>query len=294
MQTPAWLDRTLYPFAPHSLELDAGRMHYVDEGQGPPVVLVHGTPVWSFLYRDLIRALSPDHRVIAPDHLGFGLSDKPEEFGYRPQDHARNLRALIERLGLRDVTLVVHDFGGPIGLSYAVEQPENVARLVIFNTWMWSLRENVEAARISRVMGGPIGSFLYKRLNFSARALIPLVAGERRMPRAVHRHYIDAAPGPRERHGMWVLARELAGSSDWYDSLWRRRERIRSIPALLLWGLKDPGVRSGVFDLARFQGLFPGARTLTFPAAGHFVQEEEAAAVAAAVREFLGMRSAQG
>jgi haloalkane dehalogenase len=293
MQTPPWLDRTLYPFAPHHLELDAGRMHYVDEGQGPPVVLVHGTPVWSFLYRDLIRALSRTHRCIAPDHLGFGLSDKPEGFGYRPADHARNLRALIERLELRDITLVVHDFGGPIGLSYAVERPENVARLVVFNTWMWSLRENAQAAQISRVMGGPIGAFLYKRLNFSARALIPVASGERKLPKVIHRHYIDAAPGPRERHAMWVCARELVGSSDWYDSLWRRRERIHAIPALLLWGMKDPGVRSGVFDLARFQGLFADARTLTFPGAGHFVQEEQAEAVAAAVRGFLAL-SAQG
>ncbi len=287
METPAWLDRGEYPFQPRFLDLDAGRMHYVDEGEGPAVVLVHGTPVWSFLYRDLIKALSRTHRCIAPDHLGFGLSDKPAGWGYRPEDHARNLRELIERLGLRDITLVVHDFGGPIGLSYAVERPENVARLVVFNTWMWSLRENREAAQISGVMGGALGRFLYKRLNFSPRVLIPAIAGERKIPPHIHRHYIDAAPTSQARHAMWVCARELVGSSDWYDSLWARRERIRSIPALLLWGLRDRGVQSGVFDLARWQGLFADARTVTYAGVGHFVQEEVAPQVAAEISTFL-------
>ncbi|HEU4326273.1 MAG TPA: alpha/beta fold hydrolase [Roseiflexaceae bacterium] len=287
METPAWLDRGEYPFQPHFVDLEAGRMHYVDEGEGPVVVLVHGTPVWSFLYRDLIKTLSRTHRCIAPDHLGFGLSDKPDGWSYRPEDHARNLRALIERLDLRDITLVVHDFGGPIGLSYAVERPENVARLVVFNTWMWSLRENREAAQISRMMSGALGRFLYKRLNISPRVLIPAISGERKLPPHIHRHYIDAAPTPQARHAMWVCARELVGSSDWYDSLWTRRERIRSIPALLLWGMRDRGVQSGVFDLARWQGLFADARTVTYGDVGHFVQEEAAPQVASEISAFL-------
>lgn len=288
MSYPAWLDRSEYPFQPRSLELEAGRMHYVDEGQGPPVVLVHGTPVWSFLYRNLIKELSRSNRCIAMDHLGFGLSDKPAGWGYRPADHAANLRALVDHLGLRDITLVVHDFGGPIGLSYAVERPENVARLVIFNTWMWSQRENPEAAQISRTLGGGFGRFMYERLNFSARWLIPALGGERPLPKSIHRHYIDAAPTPQSRHAMWVCARELAGSSDWYETLWARRERLRHIPALLLWGLRDRGVKSGVFDLARFQGVFEDVRSVTYPGAGHFVQEDAAPQVAAEIRAFLG------
>lgn len=292
MTRPPWLNTDEYPFAAHELQLDAGRMHYVDEGQGPAVVLVHGTPVWSFLYRNLIKELAQTHRCIAPDHLGFGLSARPAGFGYRPQDHARNLHELINRLGLRDITLVVHDFGGPIGLSYAVERPENVARLVIFNTWMWSLRENKQAVQISSFMGSPLGRVLYERLNVSPRFLIPLASGDHTMPRAIQRHYVEAAPTPHDRHAMWVCARELVGSSEWYDSLWQRREQLRAIPALLLWGLKDPGVASGVFDLARWQDLFADARTITFPGAGHFVQEEEAPAVATAVRAFVSAPTA--
>ena len=114
---PAWLDRSVYPFAHSYARLEAGTMHYVDEGEGETLLFVHGTPTWSFLYRDMIQALSKNHRCVAIDHLGFGLSEKPEKFSGLPEDHAENLAAFIKKLDLRDITLVVHDFGGPIGLG---------------------------------------------------------------------------------------------------------------------------------------------------------------------------------
>lgn len=286
---PAWLDRASYPFASHYLELDAGRIHYVDEGQGPAVVMVHGTPTWSYVYRDLIRALSRSHRVVALDHLGFGLSDKPESAPYRPEDHARRLEALIERLGLRDVTLVVHDFGGPIGLWYAVEHPDNVRALVLFNTWMWSMAGDPATERASRVMGSALGRFLYRRLNFSPRVLIPAVFGNRKkLSRQIHRHYLAPFPRASERTAPWVLARELIGSSAWYDSLWQRRDRLRDKPALLLWGMRDPAF--GEAQLRRWREALPDARVVEFAGAGHFVQEEEE--VAPLVERFLdGVRA---
>src|SRR5262245_50024589 len=116
---PSWLDRHAYPFASHSLSVPDGRMHYVDEGQGEPVLLVHGTPTWSFEFRNLIRRVSPFRRAIAPDHLGFGLSERPEAFEYTPEAHARALEAFVDRLGLSRFALVVHDFGGPIALPLA-------------------------------------------------------------------------------------------------------------------------------------------------------------------------------
>src|SRR5258708_1321299 len=115
-QLPDWLDRTLYPFTPRRFESVDGVMRYVDEGRGSPTVLVHGTPSWSFEWRGRVIGLRASHRVLAPDHLGFGLSDKPAGAPYRPEDHARRLLAWFDQLDLRDVTLVVHDFGGPIGL----------------------------------------------------------------------------------------------------------------------------------------------------------------------------------
>lgn len=286
MENFPWVDRAAYPFAPHWFATPHGRMHFVDEGQGEPVVLVHGTPTWSFLYRHLIAGLASRFRVVAVDHLGFGLSDKPADAPYRPADHAARLAALIEHLGLRQITLVVHDFGGPIGLHYAVEHPENVRRLILFNTWMWSLADDVSVRRASRVLGGPVGRLLYTRLNFSPRLLIPTLMGKgNRLAADVHRQYVDAFPTPRERVAPWVFARELIGSSDWYADLWRRRERLRGKPALLLWGMQDAAF--GPPALERWQQALPDAETERFPRAGHFVQETEGASLVPRIEAFL-------
>lgn len=286
MSRPAWLDARQYPFVSRFLELPAGRLHYVDEGEGPALVMVHGIPTWSFLYRHLIRALAPRYRCIAPDHLGFGLSDKPADWSYRPPDHAANLAALIERLQLRDVTLVVHDFGGPIGLACAVEQPENVARLVLFNTWMWSFAGDREKTWIGRLLASPLGRFLYTRLNVSPRVIFKHAFADRsKLGGGVHRHYLAPLGTPAERRGNWVMARELLGSGDWYDGLWARRDRIRDLPALLLWGMRDVAFREK--ELVRWEALFTCARVVRLEGTGHAPQEEAPERVVAEMEAFL-------
>jgi haloalkane dehalogenase len=272
VSAPAWLDRQAYPFAPHWLDRPEGRLHYVDEGQGSPVVMVHGIPTWSFLYRHLIRGLAPRYRCIAPDNLGFGLSDKPPGAGYRPVDHAARLAALIARLGLRDLTLVVHDFGGPIGLAYAVAHPENVRRLVLFNTWMWSFRDDREKARIGRLIASPLGRFLYLRLNLSARVIFRHGFADRSRFDAVRAQYLGPMATTADRYPNWLMGRELLGSSDWYEGLWARRDRIRDLPALILWGMRDVAFREK--ELARWTELFTPARVVRLPDAGHAPQEE--------------------
>ena len=268
-----WIDRQMYPFQQNYCETSAGRMHYVDEGSGPPVVMVHGTPTWSFMYRRLIRALAENHRVIAPDNLGFGLSEKREDAPHHPAAHSERLKQLIQSLGLQKITLIVHDFGGPIGLACALDDADNVERLVVLNTWMWSLRENKTVVQASRLFGGPVGKFLYKRLNFSPRFLMKMAFGDkRRLTAALHRHYTDVFPTPANRQGPWLFARELVGASDWYDSLWQQRDRLRHKPALLLWGMKDPLIPRNALD--RWQTVFENAKIETYPDAGHFVTEE--------------------
>lgn len=285
MHKPDWLDRRTYPFASHDLELEAGRLHYVDEGQGRPLVMVHGTPTWSFLFRHLIEGLASDHRVVAPDLLGFGLSDKPPAAAYRPADQARRLRTLIDRLDLRDVVLVVHDFGGPIGLSYAIEQPDNVRGLVLFNTWMWP-RDDATTRWTSRLFGTALGRWLYRRFNFSPRVLLPALFGRKEaLTLDVHRHYLRPFATPLDREAPWVYARELTGSNDWYATLWARRKRLQEIPALLCWGERDSAFDSD--DLARWQALFTSAHTVTFSDAGHFVPEEIGPALVPTMRDFL-------
>ena len=156
-QIPDWLDRAEYPFASHVVALNPGRMHYVDEGHWPTILLVHGTPTWSFEYRHLIRALAGRARVIAPDHFGFGLSDRPADFAYTPEAHAAALREFVERLDLRDITLVVHDYGGPIGLPLALDADSRVSRVVLLNTWMWPFDDDPDMQKKGRFAAGGLG-----------------------------------------------------------------------------------------------------------------------------------------
>lgn len=285
--TPDWLDRDVYPFTAHAFDVDGGRMHYVDEGAGPPLLFVHGTPTWSFLYRHLIRELRADHRCVAPDHLGFGLSAKPPAYPYSSERHARNLAALVEHLGLADFTLVAHDLGGPIALAYALANPANVRRIVLFNTLMWPMEGEFAVPPAGRLMSGPLGRLLYLRFNVSPRRLLPLVYGDRaKLTPAIHRHYTAPFPRPDDRHAMFAFVQEVAAGARWNAGLWSRRATLADIPVLLIWGLKDPAF--GPRYLARWRELLPNAAVLELPEAGHFVQEEAPAEALSAIRSFIG------
>jgi haloalkane dehalogenase len=283
--TPAWLDRAAYPFASRWVEIEGARMHYVDEGRGSTVLMVHGTPTWSFLYRHLVKGLRERFRCVVPDHLGFGLSEKPAGDAYRPQDQARRLAAFVDALGLEDVALVVHDFGGPIGLAYALDHPDNVRPLVLFNTWMWSFAGDRRYERLGRVLSGPLGRFLYERLGASLNILFRrAVADKTRYTKAVHAHYAAPQREPAARHATWIYAREVMGSSDWYDSLWRRRDRLAAIPALLIWGLRDPAFARA---LPRWRTVFRDQQVVELPGVGHAPPEERGPESAALVARFL-------
>lgn len=284
---PDWLDRSAYPFATRYVPLPAGRMHVVDEGEGPPVVMVHGNPAWSFLYRHLVRRLRPTHRCVAMDHLGFGLSDKPRGWSYLPEAHAENLEALIEGLGLRDVTLVVQDWGGPIGLAYAVAHPENVARLVIMNSWAWPVDRDPYYLAFSGFMGGPIGRRLIRRRNFFARAVMRRAYGDpRRLTPEIHAHYLEALPTPDDREGSAVFPRRIVGSTPWLRRMSDGLPALADKPTLIVWGMRDIAFRAK--ELRRWQSLFPAARTVALDDVGHYVQEEAPERLADEVAAFLG------
>ncbi len=288
--TPAaelrWPDPALWPFRPRHLDVDGGRMHYVDEGTGPVILLVHGTPAWSFLYRAFIADLSRDHRVVAMDHLGFGLSEGAPEWGYLPRDHAGNVRRLADALGLDDLTLVVHDFGGPIGLPLALDDPKRIRALVLFNTWMWRAFEPGKEPAALRLLGSRFGRWLYQSMNLSARVLLPLAwAHKDRLTPDIRAHYLGPFPTHASRRAPWVLARELLGSGDWYDALWQRRAALNGIPSLLLWGMKDKAFGPEILD--RWRDTLTDPMVERFPEAGHFVQEEATDEAIRAMRRFL-------
>jgi pimeloyl-ACP methyl ester carboxylesterase len=279
-----WLDTRAYPFASRAVEIEGARVHYVDDGAGPTVLFVHGLPTWSFVWRHLITGLRDRHRCVALDLPGFGLSDKPAGDAYRPQDQARRLAAFVDALRLKDFALVVHDFGGPIGLAVALDRADAVRRLVLFNTWMWSLAGERRYARFGRLFSGRVGRALYERLGFSVNVLWRHAVRDARYTKAVHAQYTAPLRDPAARHATWIYARSLIGSSAWYDALWARRERLARIPALLVWGAKDPAFGT---QLARWRSLFYRAEVLQLADAGHAPQETRGPEVLPVVARFL-------
>ena len=269
------------------MQLPRGRMHYVDEGEGETLLMIHGTPTWSFEWRHIIDAFSNDYRCVAPDHLGFGYSERPAEIPYTPEAHAENLSAFVEKLDLQDVTLVVHDFGGPIGLPLCLEKTSRIKRLVVLNSWMWSFAGDKQMQRQGRLAGSGLGRFLYRRANFSLRVLMPYAYGDkRRLTPEIHRRYLDRFPDAWSRGAvLWPLAKSLLASGDFYDSLWSARARLGSLPAIIVWGLKDRAFPPAYLE--RWREALPNARVKTLAEAGHWPHEEAPEAVIAAMREFL-------
>lgn len=262
-------------------------MHYVDEGAGETLLFVHGTPTWSFEWRHVIRALAPDWRCVAPDLMGFGLSDRPPAFPYTPEAHAAAVAEFVRRLGLAPLTLIVHDYGGPIALPICLREPGRVTRLVLINTWMWSFAGDRDMERKGRIAGSRVGRFLYRRGNFSLRVLTPRAFADRRkLTPGVYRQYLDRFPDRWSRGTvLWPLARAILGSSRYYDSLWAARDRLRGRPALILWGMRDPAFRPR--QLARWKQVMPEARVVELPDVGHWPQEEAPERVTDELRKFL-------
>lgn len=286
MKNKDWINRRAYPFKSHFYETAAGQMHYIDEGSGTPVVMIHGNPTWSFLYRHLIKELMPDYRCIAPDHLGFGLSDKPKDWDYLPENHAQNFSGLMEILDLKNITLVMQDWGGPIGMSYAVTHPEKVSRLIIINTWAWPVNHEPHFVAFSAFMGGWFGRLLIRRYNFFAKVLLPLGFGDRqKLSPDSHAHYLLPLAEPQARKGCHVFPKQIIASTPWLNKIEDKLNLLRDTPALIVWGMKDIAFRKK--ELKRWQKIFPAAKTVRLDSVGHFVQEEASEALAKAVVPFL-------
>jgi pimeloyl-ACP methyl ester carboxylesterase len=285
LRKESWLNGRDYPFESRYLDVAGGRMHYIDEGQGEPILFLHGSPSWSYMWRHPVRTLSATHRCVAPDWLGFGLSDKPEEWDYWPSSHAKNLAALIDALGLEKFTMVAHDFGGPIGISYALEHPERVSRLVLTNTWMWGLHGEAGAERLGKIASGPMGKFLYMRLNLCSKMIGPLFANKENYTEEVHGAYCGPFRNVRDRSGPWKMAQHIVDSAAWYDDLWESRHVLADKPMLFLWGMRD--LELGEKVLNKLWHEFPMAEVEQFESAGHFVFEEAARAATHRLEQFV-------
>ncbi|HEX9565344.1 MAG TPA: alpha/beta fold hydrolase [Gemmatimonadaceae bacterium] len=260
-------------------------MHYVDEGQGEPVVFSHGTPTWSFEYRHMIRAVADRRRCIAPDHLGFGLSERPVGATYTPEAHAARFREFVDSLRLDRFALVVHDYGGPIALPLALDG--RVSRLVLLNTWGWPFDDDREMSRRAALVSGTFGRWLYRHANASLRLLMPSAYGNRQhLTKSIHRQYLEPFADPDDRVlVLWPLAHALLGSSAFYADLASRASALSSIPTRIIWGMRDTAFRPK--QLERWRRLLPQANVIELDQAGHWPHEEAPSEVAQLVAEFL-------
>jgi len=283
---PTWLDRSEYPFASRTFAHTDGRIHYIDEGQGETILFVHGTPDWSFGFRHLIKDLRTNYRCIAFDHLGFGLSEKPANADYTVAAQARRLQDFIDQLELKDLTLVVTDFGGGIGLQHALEHAENVKRIVLYNTWMWPLNDDIRFAKPAKLARSWIGRMIYLHLGFSVNVMMPSGYGDKTtLTKAIHAHFKNAIPDANTRKATHAFAKELLDAAPFWAAQWGRVDRLGKIPTLLCWGLKD---RFFPLDLLeRWNKALPHASVRAYTEAGHFVHEEAHKELAEDIRAFL-------
>ncbi len=280
---PDWVDPELYPFDDHWIEVDGATVHYVDEGSGTPILMLHGNPTWSFLYRGIIRELRGSFRCVALDYPGFGLSTAPPGYGFRAAEHARIVAAVVERLDLSGYVLAGQDWGGPIGLAAAGRDPGRVAGLVLGNTWAWTMERRLAAHVWALGIGGPPGRYVVEHLN--AFVEVSMRGGARRRPPtgAVLEHYRRPFPTAASRRPTWVFAREVTGASAFLrEAVAPALDVLGDRPALLPWGDADPVF--GAAERNRLARALPRARVHPLAGAGHFIQEDAPEEIAAAIR----------
>ena len=281
----AFADLPGYTYTPNYVEFEGMRMHYLDEGSGDPILLLHGEPTWSYLYRRMISPLAARFRVVAPDYLGFGRSDKPlqvEDYTY--DLHVASIRALVERMDLRRITVVVQDWGGPIGLRVAAEAQERFARLVVLNTGLFASS------------GWPTPGFMQWR-NFAERVGRDLPVGRiiqsattRELDDETLRAYEAPWPGPEAKAGVaaFPLLVPLTQDDPNAAAMLRVMEALRAwdVPALVCWSDSDP-----VFPLKAGEAmarLLPGAagKMRTISGASHMLQEDQGEQIADLILEW--------
>lgn len=281
MTRPGWIDEELFPFQSRFIEIDGCRVHYVDEGDGPPILFVHGNPTWSFLYRDIIGLLKERFRCIAIDHPGFGLSTARPGYGFMPAEHTDVLAHFIHELDLRELTVMGQDWGGPIGLGAAARQPERIAALVIANTWAWPMTHRPYFQVFSRTIGGPIGHWLIHRYNAFVELAMPMGTVRTKVTKRIVDHYRAPFATPSARKPTWIFPRQILHARDYLAEVERGLEKLADRPVLILWGTADSAFRGK--ERRRFERSFPDHRTVLLPGVGHYVQEDAPAEVADAI-----------
>lgn len=287
---PSWVPADLYPFEDHWADIEGNQVHYVDEGAGPPLLLLNGNPSWSFGWRDVILSLRGSFRCIAPDYPGFGLSREGSGYDFRPRSHSKVIEALVERLGLSGLVVFGYAWGGPIGLGLAGRRPELIRALIIGNTWAWP-DDRLRVRLFSALMGGPLAWLTVDRLNLMIRLYLP--RNLKRGPLTAQERAAYEGPFPRDRrHITSVLPREIVAGRAYLEEVEANLPRIADRPALILWPDSDPGF--GDSELRRWQSLYPAAETVSLRRVGQYIDEDAPEDVAAAIKDWWSRLAADG
>ena len=290
------IPRELYPFDGTWIERGSIRMHALDEGDGPTVVMVHGNPTWSFYYRNLVQRLSGRMRCIVPDHIGCGLSDKPSlaDYDYTLKSRVDDLQALINKLVPEGpLSLVLHDWGGMIGTAWAARNPERVQRLVLFNTAGFRLPGRKPLPLTLKLVRNTwLGAAMVTYGNAFARLATHMAVTRQRMDKELRDAYCAPYDSPANRLATLRFVQDIPlGPEDPSYAIVAEAEEkleqglLKQVPTLICWGDKD-----FVFDhhfLARWRQLLPHAQVHRYPNSGHYVLEDSGAEIIPLVDKFL-------
>lgn len=280
-----------WPFEPRFHETREGhRMHYVSEGTGEPIVMLHGNPTWGYLYRKFIPPLSAGHRCIVPDHVGFGKSDKPLDAPYNLAWHIENLHDLWRSLDLWNATLVTQDWGGPIGLGFAVEHADRIKRVVILNTWAFRLGEGTPLPPLlEEFRREMIGEALVQGLNAFVEGFLPYgIFHKERLPEIMDA-YRAPFPDWNSRVGVLAFPRDIpvGESHPSYAKMGEIQDALArlQVPTAVIWAQHDPAFPPFLADA--WQNVWPHAEVHRIETASHYLQEDEPERIVALIQDFL-------
>lgn len=288
------VSRELYPFKSHFFQHGDIKQHYLDEGSGPPVVMVHGNPTWSFYYRNLVKLLKGRYRCIVPDHVGCGYSDKPDDtrYSYTLEQRVDDLDALLNHLGITEnVTLIVHDWGGMIGMGWASRYPERIARLVVFNTAAFHLPKSKAfppALRLGRNTAA--GAFLIRAFNAFCVSATRVCVKRKPLPPEVKKAYLEPYNNWKNRIAVARFVQDIPlkpGDPAYavVDEVQQGLGRFKNKPMMICWGSQD-FVFSDHF-LEEWVKYFPQAEVHRFPDYGHYILEDAATEIDALINNFF-------
>jgi haloalkane dehalogenase len=282
---PAWFDASVFPVQSQWLDLDGHAVHYVDQGSGPTLLMLHGNPMWSFLYRRMIAGLSDRFRCVALDYPGFGLSAAAPGYGFTVAEHSAVVRRFVAALDLTDVVVVVQDWGGPIGIGALQADPDRYRGIIIGNTWAWPAPSRMRP--FSEILGGRItGGLITERANGFVRVVMPQGFRRRRLTdpeKAMYRGPFDTLES---RRPVRMMPQQIFGARPFLQQLADGLDGLAELPALLLWADGDVAFQEA--ERARWQQVLGNRTDYTLHGAGHFWQDDAGEEACLVVRDWWG------